>query len=227
MPDERVDTWVMPVVHRSFRRTFRAAPLWIRAVAAGDRDRAELVGRHLKLVVDGLHHHHSAEDDLLWPVLLPRVTLQAELVHRMESQHKQLHVSLERINELLPGWRATGDGVAGRELAAEFEVAAPLLNEHLAEEEAEILPLVSEHITQAEWDAMGEQAKSHTPRGRDGLVALGELLQDTNPRERALFLAEMPPPVRLLWRLVGKGLHQRVRGQLYAGVPQPHPNGYA
>ena len=226
MPDEQVDTWVMPVVHRAFRRTFRAAPLWIGSVAAGDRERADFVGHHLKLVVDGLHHHHSSEDDLLWPVLLQRVTLHTELVHRMEAQHKQLHVSLERINTLLPGWRATGDVVTGRELAGEFEMAAPVLNEHLAEEESEILPLASAHVTQAEWDAMGEQARSGSPKGRDGFFGLGELMQDTNPKERALFLAELPAPVRIMWRLFGKGIHERTREKLYAGVPQPHPNGH-
>jgi len=225
--DERVDTWEMGVVHRAFRRTFRAAPLWINSVAAGDRGRADFVAGHLAMMVDGLHHHHSGEDDLLWPILLSRVTPHAELVHRMESQHKQLHVHIERVNELLPGWRATADVVTGRELAGVFTEASALLDEHLAEEESQILPLVSMHLTKAEWQALGDRGKASIPKGGMGFVALGEILQDATPQERTAFLGIVPAPVRLLWRLFGERTYQRNRDRLYEGVPGPHPTGLA
>jgi len=224
---DRVDTWEMVVVHRAFRRTFRTAPAWIQSVVAGDRERADFVAGHLAMVVEGLHHHHSGEDDMLWPVLLPRVTLHTELVHRMEAQHKQLHVHIDRINELLPGWRATADVVTGRELAGVFGEASALLDEHLAEEESQILPLVSEHVTHAEWPALGKRGQESIPKGRAGFVVLGELLEDASPRERTAFLAMIPAPVRLMWRLFGQGIYQRTRDRLYQGVPGPHPNGIA
>lgn len=34
----------------------------------------------------GLHHHHTAEDDYLWPLLLQRITADAAMVLRMEEQ---------------------------------------------------------------------------------------------------------------------------------------------
>src|SRR6266566_9682748 len=129
-----VGTWEMVLVHRAYRREFREAAGLIGSVRAGDRERAELVGRYLAGIVSSLHHHHAGEDDLLWPVLLSRVTLHTELVHRMESQHKQLAVHIDRIEELLPGWRVTGDAVTGRELAGVCTEASALLDEHLAEE---------------------------------------------------------------------------------------------
>jgi hypothetical protein len=183
------------------------------------------VAGHLLMVVEGLHHHHSGEDDLLWPALLERVTLETELVHRMESQHKQLHVHIDRITELLPGWRATADVVTGRELAGVFTEASALLAQHLGEEESRILPLVTEHVTQAEWQALGERGKASLPKGGAGFVALGELLQDATPQERAAFLGMIPAPVRLMWRLFGHRIHERTRERLYDGVSGPRPNG--
>jgi hemerythrin-like domain-containing protein len=224
---DRVDTWEMVVVHRAFRRTFRTAPAWISSVPAGDRARADIVAEHLASVVDGLHHHHSGEDDLLWPILLSRVTLHTELVHRMESQHKQLHVHIDQINELLPGWRVTADVVTGRELAGVFAEASALLDEHLAEEESQVLPLVAEHVTQAEWAALGKRGQESLPKGKGGFIALGELLADASPQERTAFLAMIPAPVRLMWRLFGKGIYQRNHDRLYQGVPGPHPTGIA
>ena len=47
------------------------------------------------MMVDGLHHHHSGEDDLLWPILLSRVTPHAELVH--------LAVALHALKNRVPG----------------------------------------------------------------------------------------------------------------------------
>ncbi|HEY3610735.1 MAG TPA: hemerythrin domain-containing protein [Pseudonocardiaceae bacterium] len=210
-----VDTWEMVVVHRSFRREFREAAGLVGSVRAGDRARAELVGRHLAGMVIGLHHHHAGEDDLLWPVLLPRVTLHTELVHRMESQHKQLAVLIDRIEDLLPGWRLTGDAVAGRELAGVFVEASALLDEHLAQEEAEILPLVAEHVTPAEWQALGERGVDSLPKNSTVFVYLGLALQETTDDERRAFLGLLPPPVRLFWHVFGKGIYRRTYHRLY------------
>jgi hypothetical protein len=222
-----VGTWEMVVVHRAFRREFREAHGLVGSVRSGDRARAELVGRYLASVVDLLHHHHSGEDDLLWPVLLPRVALHTELVHRMESQHKQLAVLIDRITELLPGWRATGDVVAARELAGVFAEASALLDEHLAEEEAEILPLVAEHMTPAEWKAIGDRGLGSLPKNGTAFVFLGLILRETTDAERTAFLGLTPPPIRGFWHLFGKGIYRRAYHRLYDPVPGPRKTGLA
>ena len=222
-----VDTWEIVVVHRAFRREFREAPGLVGSVRAGDRQRAELVGRYLAGIVTGLHHHHAGEDDLLWPVLLSRVAPHTELVHRMESQHKQLAVVIDRIEELLPGWRVTGDAVTGRELAGVFAEASALLDEHLAQEEDEILPLVAEHVTPAEWKALGDRGVDSLPKNATAFVFLGQILRDATDDERRAFLGLVPPPVRLFWRLAGKGIYRRAYHRLYDTVPGPRKSGLA
>jgi hemerythrin-like domain-containing protein len=219
---ERVDTWEMVVVHRAFRREFRMAPALIRSVSAGDRDRADFVGEHLFGMVTGLHHHHTGEDELLWPILLERVSLHSALVNRMAAQHKQLSVHLDRIGELLPGWRLTADLVTGRELAGEFGEASALLNEHLDEEENEILPLVSEHITPAEWKALGDRGLESLPRNSTAFIFLGLLLRDADEQERKAFLRLPPAPIRWAWFLFGQRIYRRAYARLYDPVTSEH-----
>ena len=205
-----VDTWEMVVVHRLFRREFGLVPGLIRRVSDGDRRRAEIVAEHLVLLTDGLHHHHTAEDEYLWPMLLARVgELDGALVRRMETQHETVGALLDRAHELLPRWLRVADRTTGDELANVFEKLSVALNEHLDDEETEVLPLCSRHLTQAEWDELGRRGQESIPKGSRAFVALGGILADASPDERTRFLAHLPLPARLLWRTVGTGIYRR------------------
>ncbi|MGK5678638.1 hemerythrin domain-containing protein [Actinoplanes sp. URMC 104] len=206
---ERTDTWDMVVVHRVFRREFRMLPALIRAVRPGDTARAEILGAHLANVAAGLHHHHSAEDELVWPLLLTRARMHTDLINRMEAQHERLHQPLERIDEILPRWRRRALAADRDELTDVIAQASAALDEHLADEEREVLPLIEQHLTPAEWRAVGERAKEVIPKGRMALVFLGAILEEATPDERRRFLAELPLPARLLWRLAGERTYAR------------------
>lgn len=208
--DDTVDTWEMVVIHRCFRREFGLVPGLIRRVDDGDRQRSAVVADHVAFLTDGLHHHHSAEDELLWPLLLARVgELDGGLVHRMEAQHETVAALIARANELLPGWRACADATTGEELANVFDKMSVALNEHLTDEEDQILPLCSAHLTQAEWAALGKRGQEAIPKGPRAFVSLGAILADATPVERTQFLALLPVPARVLWRVVGKGIYRR------------------
>jgi hypothetical protein len=214
------DTWEMVVVHRMFRREFRLAPDVIRGVADGDCARAAFVGELYQDLIDGLHHHHTAEDELLWPLLLTRVgELDTDLVHRVESQHARLALLLDGINELLPVWRDLAGAVERDELAALLAQASVALDEHLTDEEDKILPLVEEHVTVAEWTAMGKRGQEGLPKNSKAFVFLGAILEDATPTERAAFLRLLPVPVRLAWRLFGGRIHRRVMTRLRETSP--------
>ena len=211
------DTWDMVLVHRVFRRDFRMLPALVRAVAEGDTARAETVGHHLELVAGALHEHHTGEDELLWPLLLERATLHTELINRMEAQHQRVHQPLERIAELNPRWRASAGARDRDELADVLAQASVALDEHLADEEQEILPIVATHITPAEWNALGERGRASLPKGKLALVFLGSIFEEATPEERKRFLAELPPPARLIWRLFGNRVYGGYRDALRHG----------
>src|SRR5262249_14166469 len=82
---------------------------------------------------------------------------------------------------------------------------------HLDEEERSVLPLISDHITPAEWAELGERARAKTPKNKQ-LFVLGALLEGATPDEATRFLALLPIPARLAWRLIGKrGYAKRMR----------------
>jgi hypothetical protein len=158
------------------------------------------VAAHAEFLLNGLHYHHTTEDEYLWPRLLERTQPDAVLVDRMEDQHKVVAGHVEQVRRLLPGWRLAPSGL---DLADALDELTSALAEHLDEEEAEILPLVRVHITAGEWQQMADAsfAKFTNP---EKLIALGQMLDVASPDEAASFLAKLPLPIRLMWRIAGR-----------------------
>ncbi|GAA2528837.1 hemerythrin domain-containing protein [Winogradskya humida] len=203
-PADKPETEQMTVIHQALRREFALLPELVAAVPAADTDRARVLARHLTLVLGMLHEHHEAEDDLLWPLLHQRVPMEDDLITTMETQHRSIADVIGVIEDGLPRWTATA-GTAERDaLAAALRRLDATLVEHLALEEKEVLPLIHENLTVAEWIAPQKHAMRHGPRDLSGkLLLAGIVLEGASPREQAWFRSEMPPPARVLWRLLG------------------------
>jgi hemerythrin-like domain-containing protein len=197
-----VDTHVMLLIHRLIRREIGALPALFRG-AAGDVPRAKVVAAHAREMLDFLHHHHSGEDELLWPVLRPRVSLEAGLIDRMQAQHAQIATAIDAVNAELPGWAETADAAVGERMAAQLETAQPVLLAHLKEEEERILPLVAQHFSRAEWDALGKHGFAAIP-GKRRLVIVGHILEEADEQERTEFWHHVPPPARVAYKLMGR-----------------------
>jgi hypothetical protein len=198
------------------RREAGLLPQLIRG-AAGDRARAKRVGAHVSEVLYFLHTHHSGEDELLWPVLRPKVALEQGLIDRMEAQHEQVAAAITGIEAELPGWQATADPETGERLAAAAEAMNDVLADHLAEEEERILPLVGQFFTQPEWDALGEHGFASVPPRRR-LVVLASILEEASPAERERFMEKVPAVARLAFRLFGRRQYNKATAAVRAGV---------
>lgn len=191
-----IDTSVMTTLHTFFRRELRLASGVIRGVAEGDRRRAGVVCDHLDFVTRALHHHHTIEDDLLWPKLLARVQEElAPIVHLMESQHERLDALLQEIGSVLPKFGATAEAETRDGLADLFDTVYAHLVEHLDAEEERLLPIVARTLSQAEWDEMGEAGRNGTPR-KELALTLGMYQFEGAPAAIAQMLADAPAPVR-------------------------------
>jgi hemerythrin-like domain-containing protein len=198
----------MVVIHRVFRRELAAVPRLVRETPAGDTERARIVGDHVALVLETLHVHHTGEDELLWPLLLDRAAPSAELVHTMEDQHHRVEELIAGLDAALPGWVADPTTERAERLAALLEELRAALLDHLDLEEREILPVVARHLTIAEWNALGEHGKDHTPRKHLPLV-FGAILEDADDGERAELLATVPAPIRFFLRTAGARQYRR------------------
>jgi hemerythrin-like domain-containing protein len=215
---ERVDTNEMVIVHRVFRREFRMLPVMVRRVAAGDRDRAAVVAGHAADMTFTLHHHHTAEDLLLWPKLLARALPRAELVQRMQAQHERVALLLDRVDVLTAQWRQSADPATRDELANVLAQTSAALDEHLGDEESEILPLVAEHITVQEWDELTAYGKKVLPKNSKAFVYLGLILEETTATECAAFLRRMPVPLRWTWQFIGRRIYRRAMTRVRAPI---------
>ncbi len=191
----------MVVVHRAFRREFTALPRLVRAVRPGDTDRAAVLARHVRLALDGLHLHHTSEDELLWPKLLDRCPPDTALVLRMEEQHHQVEHHIERLRGSLDRWVAEARPAVTDEVASTLDALAAVLLVHLGEEEREILPVAARHVSQAEWNELGQHGIAGMTKAQLPLM-FGLILEEATPDEAAELYASVPAPVRLLTRWV-------------------------
>jgi Hemerythrin HHE cation binding domain len=205
----------MVVVHRVFRRESALLPQLVRGVPDGDTTRAATVAGALRAYLVGLHGHHTTEDELIWPLLRDRATERDDLVARMAAQHDSIDETLSAVAELIPQWTDQAGRDVGERLASALDAHREALLTHLTDEEDLILPLVAEHLTVAEWELVGRRGLE-TVQKNMVFIALGAVLEDATPAEKAYFLGRVPAVGRLLWHLVGRRQYarhsRRVRG---------------
>jgi hemerythrin-like domain-containing protein len=193
-----IDTRDMVVIHTFLRREFRLAGGLVRRVQPGDTSRAGVVADHLVYLGWFLHHHHTLEDELVWPKLLDRVPEElAPIVKLMEAQHEGVDALLEQIGALLTGWRATAAADVRDELSGLYDELYAGLAEHLDAEEQRVLPLAVQCLTVEEWDELGEQGRNRTNKS-DMALTLGMFIYEGDPEVIANMLAKAPLPVRII-----------------------------
>jgi hemerythrin-like domain-containing protein len=205
----------MAVVHRVFRREFGMLPGLVRAVPAGDKDRAVVVAEHARLILATLHLHHTGEDKVLWPLLLERAAPARDLIDRMQAQHANVDRLVGRIGPLVDRFAAVVQG--GEELASTLEQLRMVLVEHLNLEEAEIVPLAAQHLTADEWSEMGKHGLSEMSRRKLPLV-FGAVLEEADEKERAIMFDVLPAPVRVLMTAVGAVQYRRYIARVRQGL---------
>ena len=198
-----IDAVDMMVVHRVFRREFQDMPGLIAAVAAGDTARAKVVGDHVKFMVDALHDHHAAEDELVWPKLQSRAPSRQADLQRMVDEHGEIAAAVDRVEFMLPTWAKSADSKLTEQLSAAASELSARVGQHLEDEERNAVPIIEEHLTQQEWAAAVKQAASFiSPRNlRLGIVLGGLVLDGASEEERRIILSGAPLPQRLVVQL--------------------------
>jgi deazaflavin-dependent oxidoreductase (nitroreductase family) len=208
----------MAVIHRIFRRGFPQITRLVLRTPPTAVARAEAIAAHLDFLLNGLHNHHSGEDEHIWPRLLERAAPQAELIDRMEKQHEALAERSARVRTALAAWRVAP--VHSEVLATALDEFTHALVEHLDDEEANVVPLIRAHISADEWRTLGQETfeKFTNP---EKLIATGVLEEVATPAEAAWFTGELPLPIKLMWRLLGRRRYRRyitrVRGSASLG----------
>jgi hypothetical protein len=202
----------MAMIHRMFSSSYGEAPGLVRGVREGDHGHSATVADHLELLSRALHAHHEGEDQRLWPALNDRAPGCALHVARMKDQHREILARVEELDAVVPVWRASASAVDAARVVRALDGVNAALAAHLPDEETNIVPVMEHTITKAGIEWFSEHGRKAT-RGYTW-PSLGLILA-AQPDGGDTFLREdLPAPVRLLWRWIGKRKYAQYRAAL-------------
>ncbi|MFY9933496.1 MAG: hemerythrin domain-containing protein [Streptosporangiaceae bacterium] len=213
------DLTIMLAAHDAFRRDLtRLARVSARANLADPARRAS-IGAGWDLFKRELHLHHSAEDEVIWPLMRPRLAHSdsaRSALDAMEEEHTHIDPLLAAVDVAFAQPPGTGED----RLADKLDALASTLTGHLTHEERDALPLIGVALTAAEWRRVGFRIAR-----RNGLSANGEMFawmldgadsgsgagssssvgsSAASGSSATSPLRALPPPLRLLYRAVWK-----------------------
>ena len=197
------DLTIMLAAHDAFRRDLTRLARAAATADPADPARVQSVAAGWELLKRELHLHHTAEDQIIWPVLRPRLAHSEHalsVLDAMEAEHDLIDPLLAAVD--------TAFNVAPDQLAGAIDALATTLTGHLAHEERDGLPLIGVALTAAEWRAAGRAIAR-----KNGLSAGSEMfawMLDGAGRDQATAtLGSLPPPLRLLYRARWKPRYEK------------------
>lgn len=196
------------VIHAAVRRDLRRLEDALNGVSEGDQQRAHDLARAWKHLADQLHHHHTQEDDLLFPAAVHLLGDRA-LVESLEAEHEGMVAALAEIDGAMSAYAVSGSLLDAREAAERVRAGAEVVDRHFAHEEADFEPLVQPYAQSPEWLAAMKQVRRLSPRAAGWFLAWLEDGADADAR--AQLAADVPGPVRLVFgRAFGRGYHRSI-----------------
>jgi iron-sulfur cluster repair protein YtfE (RIC family) len=103
--------------------------------------RAKAVARYVELMCASIHHHHTVEDEVLWPVIEASAAGCLDLTELTED-HAALDPRLDRLRTLAAAFGRSGDSELARPLAASLADLHRLLAAHLSDEDRDVFPVI-------------------------------------------------------------------------------------
>lgn len=157
-PDGPLDMQTMYLMHHAFRRDLDAFSEAVRNTPVDDRETWALLADRWDLFADVLHHHHSAEDDLIWPALMSLGTSDdVAVLEAMAAEHGEIDPLLESCANGFRKLAQRADEDTRAALAVRVCAARESLRRHLAHEETEAIAILQRLITPAEWEEIERQ----------------------------------------------------------------------
>ena len=212
------DPFQMAMIHRTFRNEFGNLSSLIRAVGPGDTKRSRTVGDYLGNMITVLHHHHAAEDEVLWPKLHIRISPADAEVEQAKTEHLRIEDLINKVQSQRPAWQESAGSALAEPLSSAVEELAASANEHFDHEEHKVVPLIAECITPDEWQAFIDRGAAYVKPSNlwFALAYAGFLLKDATSDERRRFIATLPLPLRMVLKLLGNRAYTSYQTRLYS-----------
>jgi hemerythrin-like domain-containing protein len=197
-----IDVGNMAIIHRMFRSVYQEAARLVRAAPTPSPGRVTFLADHIDFGIAALHHHHEAEDAVLYPTLIERVPEQAETLMQVDEEHLLIQSALEAASAACAAWRERPSAEAGETLAAALDHLDSVAQPHLDDEEQKIVPLAAVTLTQREWDAMSTYVAKGMPRDKR-IIEFALMVESLDEADRAYMMRHyVPAPVRMLYPLL-------------------------
>lgn len=158
----------MYLIHHAFRRDLDRFRDAVRLTPVEDHDSWQALARRWERLAGILHHHHTVEDDHIWPLVRRRVEERSEpgglaVLQAMEDEHEVIDPALEACGRGLAAMAESPSEDQRNALDVHVSTTRTLLLEHLRHEETEALPLLQRTLTAEDFAATEAAAQKAYP----------------------------------------------------------------
>ncbi|WP_399141944.1 hemerythrin domain-containing protein [Streptomyces sp. NBUA17] len=208
------DSRDMHAVHAMLRRELAELPEYVVNVGTGDGRQVEVVAEHIDFVARILHVHHDGEDILVWPKLAERAPADtAPVLAAMQADHAGIDRGLTALTDAAASWRANPDAAHREAVVDALRELAPVVDSHLAAEEADALVLIDTYLSAPEWAEVGMHGIAHLQPEQFPLF-FGMLLHDLDPELYRVLRDTLPPDLFAELSVSGPQEYDRHRRRL-------------
>jgi hemerythrin-like domain-containing protein len=204
--DPVADVLGMRLAHRTMLRDAVRLPTRAEDAAAGAPVDPAALASYVRDFADSVHHHHTVEDEILWPVLVESAGPHVDLTE-LSDDHAALSPMLDRLRAAADGYRARPGEDTATALATALAELRDTLTEHIGEEEAAVFPVIERYVSVRDW---AEVEKRIRRRAKLSFEAPRVVLAAT-PAELAVIRAEGGLPLKLLIALLVPRYRRRER----------------
>ncbi len=182
----------MYLAHHAFRRDLDSFARAAARTPVAETEVWQALGGRWEHFSYVLHHHHAAEDEVLWRQLLALVDGEGDAEGRatleaMEAEHHRIDPLLAGCAEGFARMAAGPDEETRGRLAGCVAGTRDVLAAHLRHEETGALPLVQRLLSQEGWNRVEEAASAGTSFSRTRFLVPWVADGLTRPQLRAAF----------------------------------------
>lgn len=202
----------MYVMHHALRRDFAKFAAAVENTPISEHAVWRALEARWLVLADVLHHHHSAEDADLWPLLhqhAQRAGTEEDLatLADMEAEHGRLDAALTAGREAFSAMSEHPCADHRNALEIRLSAAREALVEHLAHEETQALPMLQRTLTEKENQGFEKAVAKRYPL-RMVPFLLPWAMEDVPDEARDRLLETTPPGYGVLLRFL-RGRYER------------------
>ena len=134
------------VIHRAIRQDLRRLAACLAEIAGrgAPPSQARAIGRYTAALLAEIRAHHENEDEVLWPVIAATAGQAVDLAP-LTDDHRAIEAAAGRVSQALAPFTGEPSPFAAKLYASVSELR-DMLDEHIADEEEQILPAIRRYL---------------------------------------------------------------------------------